>query len=136
MSKDPTEWLRQADYDMETADAMFKAGRYIYSVFMCHLSIEKGLKGLYQEKLQEMPPKYHNLIYFVERLSLDPPADVYNFIAMLNKVSVPTRYPDDLQRIMQNYNEIKTRTVLNQSRKVLQWIKSEFEKLSSSLNNA
>ena len=121
---------------METAEAMFKTGRYIYTVFMCHLSIEKGLKGLYHEILHEMPPKYHNLIYFVERLSLDPPENIYNFIAILNKVSVPTRYPDDLQRIMQNYNENRSSDVLNQSRKVLQWIKSEFGRLSNTSNNA
>lgn len=47
MSDKYKEWLRQADYDMETAEAMFESGRYIYAVFMCHLSLEKALKGLY-----------------------------------------------------------------------------------------
>jgi len=28
-------------------DGMFSSGRYFYAVFMCHLSIEKSLKGLY-----------------------------------------------------------------------------------------
>ncbi len=30
------EWFIQADYDFGTAEAMFKTGRYIYAVFMCH----------------------------------------------------------------------------------------------------
>jgi len=30
---------------------MFKTKRHIYTVFMCHLSIEKALKGLYAKKL-------------------------------------------------------------------------------------
>ena len=50
MSKTPEEWLRQAEYDMDTATYMFDGGRYFYMVFMCHLSIEKALKGLYQKK--------------------------------------------------------------------------------------
>ena len=42
----PQEWFNQAGYDLRTADAMLSTGRYIYTVFMCHLSIEKALKGL------------------------------------------------------------------------------------------
>jgi HEPN domain-containing protein len=49
--KPPVEWFKQADYDLETAEAMFITGRYIYTVFMCHLSIEKELKGLYAKKV-------------------------------------------------------------------------------------
>jgi HEPN domain-containing protein len=45
---------------MKTAEAMFKSKRYIYAVFMCHLSIEKVLKGLYAQMLPEVPPKTHN----------------------------------------------------------------------------
>ncbi|MEO0284618.1 MAG: HEPN domain-containing protein [candidate division WOR-3 bacterium] len=36
--KPTEEWFKQAEYDLETAYAMFKTGRYIYTVFMCHLS--------------------------------------------------------------------------------------------------
>jgi len=61
MAKDPEEWFRQADYDLETAEYMFAGGRYFYSVFMCHLGIEKGLKGLYQERSKETPPRFTTL---------------------------------------------------------------------------
>ncbi len=40
------EWFFQSDYDLETAKDMFKSGRNVYCIFMCHLSIEKALKGL------------------------------------------------------------------------------------------
>ena len=60
MAKPPEEWLTQANYDMDTADYMFRGGRYMYTVFMCHLSLEKGLKALYSEKLRNEPPKTHN----------------------------------------------------------------------------
>ena len=55
------EWLNQAEYDMDTARFMFEGGRGFYAVFMCHLSIEKALKGLYQSRRMEMPPRTHNL---------------------------------------------------------------------------
>ncbi len=45
MSKAPEEWFRQAEYDMDTADAMFENRRYIYTVFLCHLAVEKPSRG-------------------------------------------------------------------------------------------
>jgi hypothetical protein len=62
MDKRAAEWLKQADYDMGTAEFMAKGGRYFYAVFMCHLAIEKALKGLYEQNLHEIPPKTHNLL--------------------------------------------------------------------------
>ena len=50
--KSHQEWLAQASYDLDTAEAMFKTGRYIYCVFMCHLSIEKALKACYVKNLK------------------------------------------------------------------------------------
>lgn len=50
------EWFIQADYDLATAKAMFKTARYIYTIFMCHLSIEKALKGLYARKFKKHSP--------------------------------------------------------------------------------
>lgn len=69
----PEEWFKQADYDLETAEAMFNTGRYIYTVFMCHLSIEKALKGLFTKKLNQNPSKTHDLIYIVEKIELKFP---------------------------------------------------------------
>ena len=122
MAQPPEEWLTQAHYDMDTAAYMFKGGRYMYTVFMCHLSLEKALKGFYAEKLRKDPPKTHNLLYLIEKMKLKLPEGLDDFIATLNRVSVPTRYPDDLQRILKNYDKKKTKEILDQSKKVLQWL--------------
>ena len=122
MAKPTEEWLTQANYDMDTADYMFRGGRYMYAVFMCHLSLEKALKGRYAEKLGKEPPKTHNLLYLLEKMKLTLPEDLFDFISTLNRVSVPTRYPDDLQRILKDYDKKKTKEVLDQSKQVLQWL--------------
>jgi len=41
MRDETAEWITQAEYDIDTAQAMFEAGRYIYCVFMSHLAIEQ-----------------------------------------------------------------------------------------------
>jgi HEPN domain-containing protein len=40
-------WLDIAQYDLETANAMFDSGRWLYVVFMCQQALEKLAKGLY-----------------------------------------------------------------------------------------
>lgn len=124
MAKNPQEWLKQADYDMETAEIMFDNKRHIYAVFMCHLSIEKALKGLYTQKLNKTPPKTHNLIFLVEKIKLELSEDLYDFIFTLNGVSVPTRYPDELQKLQKDYNTAKTRVLLEKSKEALKWLKA------------
>lgn len=44
-------WLDLAEYDLETAEAMFVSERYLYVGFMCHQTIEKAPKAIYSKKL-------------------------------------------------------------------------------------
>ena len=90
------EWIRQAEYDMDTAELMFSGGRYLYAVFMCHLSIEKALKGLYYRRLGQVPPKVHNLVYLLNKIGAKPPCPIARFMVKLNEASVATRYPENL----------------------------------------
>lgn len=117
--KPPVEWFKQADYDLETAKAMFKSGRYIYTVFMCHLSIEKALKGLYAKKFKEDPPKIHNLNYLCEKIEIDLKKEFYEFLDNLNDLSVPTRYPDELGRLLKDYKKQNTKDVLKKTGELL-----------------
>lgn len=122
---DKDEWFKQADYDMDTAEFMFSGERYFYSVFMCHLSIEKALKGLYIQKFKDAPLKTHNLLYLLEIIDLELPEDMYDFVFTLNRVSVLTRYPDDLQRMLKDYNKDKTKEILDKSKELLKWLKAK-----------
>jgi len=63
VARSPEEWFLQARYDMATADYLLKGRGYIYALFMCHLSVEKALKGLLHRRLGKAPPKTHDLLY-------------------------------------------------------------------------
>ena len=121
--KSPKEWFNQAKYDLETAEAMFKTGRYIYTVFMCHLSIEKALKGLYAKQFKKDPPKTHDLIYLCKMVNLSLPEKIEVFLDELNDLSVPTRYPDQLKKLLKQYKKDRTKKVLNQTKELLLWLK-------------
>jgi HEPN domain-containing protein len=119
------EWFFQSDYDIETAGDMFKMGRYIYCIFMCHLSLEKALKGLSIKRTGEFPPKSHSLIYFVEKIGLQISDSRYEFLFTLNKISIPTRYPEDLQKLFDTYTKEKTEDILKRAKETQVWIKQQ-----------
>jgi len=125
MAQTPEEWLRQADYDMDTADYMFAGGRYFYAVFMCHLSIEKALKALYRKALNREPPRVHNLIYLLKQISVRPPEPIGRFIVKLNEASVATRYPEEIKKLQKDFTQKIVKEILSKGRETLVWIKKQ-----------
>jgi HEPN domain-containing protein len=126
MDKRASEWLKQADYDIDTAEYMYKGGKFFYAVFMCHLSIEKAIKSLYQEQLKETPPKTHNLVYLLKKTGTKPDETIGKFIVKLNEASVATRYPEDIEKLQRQYTKDDVKNILHQSNEVLEWIKAQF----------
>ena len=122
------EWEKQSQYDLETAQALLKTGRHIYCVFMCHLSLEKMLKGLYAQEVNKIHPKIHSLIYFVRIQNLNLSEDVKIFLEELDEVSVPTRYPEELEQLLKVYDKKRTQAILNQTKEVWKCLKKKFEK--------
>lgn len=93
MDKEVANWLDCARYDLETAKAMFAARRYIYSVFMSHLTVENALKAKAQEITGQMPPKTHDLIRLLRMTGLSADEERLEFLEELNTLAVVTRYP-------------------------------------------
>lgn len=123
----PAEWLKQAEYDMDTAVSMFKTSRFIYAVFMCHLAIEKVIKGIYSEELKKDPPKTHDLVYLSELTNLDLAEDLAKFLDSLNGLSIPTRYPDELDKIICQYSSKRTEEIINKTKKLMQCLKEKLK---------
>jgi HEPN domain-containing protein len=119
------EWYFQSDYDLDTAWDMYSSGRYVYCVFMCHLSIEKALKGLFVKQTGNSPSRSHSLVYFIEQMELSLTDNQYEFIFTLNKVSVPTRYPDDLKKLFSAYTKERTLDLIEKTKEIQQWIKAQ-----------
>jgi HEPN domain-containing protein len=132
MTKNLPEWFKQADYDMKTAKILLDNRRYIYAIFLCHLSVEKALKGLYQDKLQDIPPKVHNLVFLIEKIGLQLPEGLQDALFELNRVSIPTRYPEDLRKMARMYSRKRTENILERTKEALKWIKAQSSKPSNS----
>lgn len=95
MTQSPQQWLEQADYDLATAEVLLREERYFYAVFMCHLSLEKALKGLYQARAASPPPRTHNLVFLLNRAGVQADEVTAKFLVLLSEAQIATRYPED-----------------------------------------
>lgn len=123
MKKEVKNWLDSAQYDLETAEHMLNTGRYIYTIFMCHLAIEKLLKAKVQEITNKTPPKTHDLEYLASLANISFPEKEEQFIAELSNLSIPTRYPQDFPKLLKDFNEERVNQTLMKTKEVFQWIK-------------
>lgn len=126
MNEKSNQWLRQADYDISTAEFMCKGQRHFYAVFMCHLSVEKALKGLYLQKSGQTPPKTHNLVYLLNKTGVKPDDKAGLFIAKLNEANIATRYPEDIDKLRKDYTAEVTKDILEKTTELLEWIKKQY----------
>jgi len=123
MRLDTQNWIALSDYDLETARYMLASGRFLYVIFMCHLALEKMLKAHFTEVTQSIPPKTHDLIYLIRKSGLELPQAHLEFIGKINNASIPTRYPEDLQRIIAQYPESVARDYFEKTEEVLKWLR-------------
>jgi len=117
-------WLDSALYDLGTAEHMYQSGRYIYTIFFCHLALEKVLKARVQEVSGTTPPRTHNLRHLVKLSGIEVAQDMLEFLSMLSDVSIPTRYPEDFHKLVEVYNGPVARRYADKTREAFEWIRA------------
>ena len=127
MRPETAEWLRQSEYDIGTAEAMYNTGRYVYTAFMCQLATEKLIKGLLVERTGHTPPKTHNLIQLVKIANVQLSEPQLEFIAVLNMAGVGARYPDMLDDAIKRYPKEVAWDYLAKTKEVIQWLVQQIE---------
>ncbi|MDP2168066.1 MAG: HEPN domain-containing protein [Thermodesulfovibrionales bacterium] len=125
MKKETLNWIASSEYDLNTAEHMLKSGRYLYVIFVCHLSIEKLLKAIISEDTGKLPPKAHDLIYLASLAKLQPPESNLDFIGKINSASVVTRYPEDLSMAVSAYPKEIAEDYLARTKEALSWLKQD-----------
>jgi HEPN domain-containing protein len=131
MKKATENWLRSSAYDIRTAETLLKNRRYIYVVFLCHLSLEKTLKAILSEIHKELPPYTHNLNRLLELARITLPEQEQEFINAINLQSVPTRYPEDFNRLAKEYDKNIAEAHLKQAKRIISWLKRNTPQLKS-----
>ena len=120
-------WLDLAIYDLETAKAMLDSKRFLYVGFMCHQTIEKGLKAYYVNLHNDQPPYIHNLIRLAEKAGLyermsEDQKDFYDFLDPLN---IEARYPNEKEQLLALLTYEMCEQLLQKTEGELEWIQKQ-----------
>lgn len=92
--KEAKQWLNFAMDDLDSAEIMFKAGKYNMVCFFSHQAAEKALKAFLVSQ-KHNPPRIHNLIDLVSICTQYDKTfeDFLSKVQVLNQFYIPTRYP-------------------------------------------
>lgn len=118
-------WMELADYDLETADAMFVTKRWLYVGFMCHQAIEKTLKAYWCKSQPENPPYVHNLLRLSQGSGLTEfmTEEQVLFISEMMPLNIEARYPSYKQELMKTLTEEYCKLMIERTKTFVQWIK-------------
>ena len=120
--KDILQWIKISDYDVETAQAMQKSGRYLYVLFCCQQAIEKRLKALVVNATDEFPPKLHDLTRLADLAKIDLNAGQKLFLRKLNNYYIETRYPEEVRELSDKVTKDLSLRYLQDAKEVIKCI--------------
>ena len=119
-------WYDTANYDLETASAMYKTGRWLYVAFLCQQSIEKLCKGLYTLYINDEVPRVHNIRYIVNQFShhLSAPItdDQNHLFDRLTAFYMEGRYPEYKQKLSELLDKSEAKELLQQTQEMFSWL--------------
>jgi len=127
MDKDVKYWYDLSVYDKGSAEAMYKAGRYLYVLFMCQQVVEKMLKGILVNNTGKFPPRIHDLIKLADIAKIDFDPDRLEFMRELTLYYIETRYPSDIENIGSSVDKKLANLYLTKTKEFLKWLKAEIK---------
>jgi len=121
-SSDP--WYVLARNDPETAEAILRAGRWMYVLFCCQQAVEKRVKGLVASRTGELPPRTHNLMRLTQACGVSPDEVTAQKLRELSAYYIQSRYPDEVQVLARQADSHLAHDVLRQTKEVFRWLES------------
>lgn len=115
-------WLTSAKDDWEVARHLFEKGDYAYALFFGHLTIEKTLKAIYADKLNDTPPYTHRLVYLAEKVSLELTSEQQELLEVVTDFNLEARYPDEKFSFKKKCTKEFAKQYLNKIDEMTKWL--------------
>ena len=116
------QWADQARYDLDTARAMFDAGRYLYVLFCCQQAVEKMLKSLIVQRTRQLPPRVHQLMRLAEVGGVQVSEKQAELLRELSTYYIQTRYPEEITDLASRVKGEQAKRVLDASEEFIRWL--------------
>lgn len=121
-----TYWTEVSDYDLDTADAMMRTGRWLYVGYMCHQCLEKIFKAFWCKRKVEPAPFSHNLINLAQSCGLGQllSEEQKLFVSEMMPLNIEARYPSYKLSISESLSEDRCKELFRKTRELQQWVKT------------
>jgi HEPN domain-containing protein len=128
MAERSSDWLRQAEKDLEKAKLDLEWGYYEWACFTAQQSAEKAIKALFQRLHGEAWG--HGTKALLEALPNEDTAGLMDHAKLLDKFYIPTRYPNGLPAgIPHDYFTRKdAEDAIHASTRIHEWCKSKISR--------
>ncbi|MEK7257247.1 MAG: HEPN domain-containing protein [Bacteroidota bacterium] len=116
-------WKISAGKSLTPAKSLFETGNYVACLFFLHLSLEQLLKAHWvKDNVDNVPPKTHHLLKLAGETQLNLDASQIAFLQAINNFQILGRYPDDQFQVYTDFDEPKTKLILDEVENIFQWL--------------
>ncbi len=127
-------WMKQAFYTLSLIDSDISSGGYSWACFKAQQAAEYALKALLRGLGR--PAFGHSVRKFMEELVEvcgEVPSDVIECAIMLDKMYIPTRYPDAFPEgsPYEYYTKNDAESAKRCAEKIIEWVRDCVRKIES-----
>lgn len=87
-------WFDLAEEDLIVVESNFKSEHYLWCLFLCHLILEKALKGIFVQEVQDTHPRTYDLVKIAKQSKISLSEKDLNFLFDMNQFNIEARYPE------------------------------------------
>ncbi len=121
-------WLQSAEKEGVLIEKLFNSGDYVYSLFFCHLYLEKLCKALWvKNNIDNIAPRTHNLMYLLNASNIELNEAELIFFTEMNAWQLEGRYPDYKFAIYKLCTKQFTQPLITQTKYYTKWLHNKMQ---------
>ena len=123
-----TYWTETAEQDYETMMHLYESKDYHWSLFIGHLVIEKLIKAIYVQNVNNNVPRIHDLLRLADKALLPVIDEQKDILDMITTFNISARYPDYKRSFYNKCNSNFTTESIDKIKELRLWLLTILEK--------
>lgn len=117
-----------SDKDWKMAQKLFRSKDYAYSLFFCHLTLEKLLKSFIVAKTDKAAPYIHDLVKLAQLADVEMNKTTEEALKEITGFNIAGRYDDEKQTFYKKCTKPYAEKYFNLSSSIYLWLKKDYQK--------
>ena|SRR3989338_1468108 len=119
-------WQETAHDALDTAKGLFKLKHFDYSLFFCHLALERLIKGLVYKKTKKPPFPIHNLVKLAHDARLKLTQESLDELSEITTWNIRARYDNIKRDFYKKATTEFTKAWFIKVNKIYLWLKNQY----------